>query len=211
MQRGQELGSILIYSLTPNCFAKNLIIEAKATKHRCFPRDYDEDCIVLPQRYDAIVSILSLHYSNDMIGSLIQYKKYLNDGGEFLAIILGGDTLKELKNCLIEVDERCFGKVYPRVMPMINPQTVPSLMQRAGHINSIISVEKVELEYESLKALCDDIKSAGQLNYLNDRSGAYVGKNYFPEVEKLYFERHQKNSKIIATFEFIVMHSKNRN
>ena len=70
----------------------------------------------LLQKYDLIVSFLSLHYSNDVIGSLIQYKNFLNHEGSFLAILFGGETLMELKSCFIEADENLYGKVYPRII-----------------------------------------------------------------------------------------------
>jgi NADH dehydrogenase [ubiquinone] 1 alpha subcomplex assembly factor 5 len=206
-QHQEHHGHVLLYSLTQNCIPKNLPIQTNAMQHHCSLKDYDEDHIILPQKYDAIISVLSLHYSNDIVGSLIQYKRHLQDGGKFLAIIFGGETLAELKHCLIEMDEQKFGKVYPRVMPMINPQIVPSLMQRSGYKNPIISVEKVFMKYKNLKTLCNDIKNIGQLNYLNNRSNVYVGKDYFSKVEELYFKCYQQNNQILATFEFIIIHA----
>jgi hypothetical protein len=90
-------------------------------------------------------------------------------------------------------------------MPMIEPKAVPALLQRSCYDEPIVSIEKIELQYDNLKMLFDDLKNAGQLNYLKDKSNTYVGKDYFLKVEELYFERYQKNNKIFATFEFIVM------
>ncbi|WPX97295.1 hypothetical protein [Candidatus Bandiella euplotis] len=201
---GADDGGILFYS--PVSSDVRTWITNKTINY-CSPSDYDEDHIVLTQKYNNIVSLLSLHYSNDIIGSLIQYKKYLTNDGSFLAIILGGETLTELKRCLIEVDMLKFGKIYPRIMPMIKPEVIPSLLQRAEYKNSIISVEKVTLYYDGIESLITDIKKAGQFNYLTDRYNGYAGKDYFPKAEELYLKFYGDDKRIPATFEFIIMHS----
>ena len=49
--------------------------------------DYDEDKIPNAGPYDLIVSYLALHYANDFIGALIQYKRILSSKGVFLAVM----------------------------------------------------------------------------------------------------------------------------
>ena len=167
----------------------------------------NEDEVKLLQKYDLIVSFLSLHYSNDVIGSLIQYKNFLNHEGSFLAILFGGETLMELKSCFIEADENLYGKVYPRIIPMIQPKIVPSLLQRSKYSNPIITMEKVKIYYDSLKSMLRDLKSLGQRNFLKDKSNHLDCKNYFKQVENLYFKKYSEKDKIFATFEFIIIFS----
>lgn len=170
-------------------------------------KDLDEDEIRLLKKYDLIISFLSLHYSNDVIGSLIQYKKFLNYEGSFLAILFGGETLMELKSCFIEADENLYGKVYPRIIPMIRPEIVPSLLQRAKYNNPIMTIEKVKIYYDNLKTMVEDLKNLGQRNFLNDKSNHLDDKNYFKQVESLYFKKYSEKDKIYASFEFIIIFS----
>ncbi len=170
-------------------------------------KDLNEDEVKLLQKYDLIVSFLSLHYSNDVIGSLIQYKNFLNHEGSFLAILFGGETLMELKSCFIEADENLYGKVYPRIIPMIQPKIVSSLLQRSKYSNPIITMEKVKIYYDSLKSMLRDLKSLGQRNFLKDKSNHLDCKNYFKQVENLYFKKYSEKDKIFATFEFIIIFS----
>ena len=170
-------------------------------------KDLDEDEVRLLQKYDLIVSFLSLHYSNDVIGSLIQYKNFLNHEGSFLAVLFGGETLMELKNCFIEVDENLYGQIYPRIIPMIQPKIIPSLLQRAKYSNPIITIEQVKIYYDDLKSMLGDLKNLGQRNFLKDKSNHLDCKNYFKQVENLYFKKYSEKDKIYATFEFIIIFS----
>jgi SAM-dependent methyltransferase len=170
-------------------------------------QDFDEDEIRLLKKYDLIVSFLALHYSNDVIGSLIQYKNCLKHNGSFLAILFGGETLMELKSCFIEADENLYGKVYPRIIPMIRPEIVPSLLQRAKYNNPIMTIEKVKIYYDSLKTMVGDLKNLGQRNFLKDKSNHLDCKNYFKQIESLYFKKYSDKDKIYASFEFIIIFS----
>lgn len=47
--------------------------------------------------FDAVVSSMSLHWVNDLLGTLIQTQRSLRPDGVFIGAILGGDTLYELR------------------------------------------------------------------------------------------------------------------
>src|SRR3990172_4012616 len=53
---------------------------------------------------DAVVSNLHLHWVNDLPGALLQVRQALKQDGMFLAALLGGETLKELRQCLMEAE-----------------------------------------------------------------------------------------------------------
>lgn len=211
----EKVKDILFYSLDSlNLFDTNKEIQSgnNINVEQLSLKDFDEDEIRLLKKYDLIVSFLSLHYSNDIIGSLIQYKNFLNRQGSFLALLFGGETLIELKNCFIEADESLYGKVYPRIIPMIRSEIIPSLLQRANHNNSIMTIEKVKIYYDDLKTIVEDLKNLGQRNFLKDKSNHWDCKNYFKRVESLYFEKYSEKDKIYASFEFIIIFSsRNKN
>ena len=206
----EKVKDILFYSidfLNLLNINKKILSDNNVNVEQLSLKDLDEDEVRLLQKYDLIVSFLSLHYSNDVIGSLIQYKNFLNHEGSFLAVLFGGETLMELKNCFIEVDENLYGKIYPRIIPMIQPKIVPSLLQRAKYSNPIITIEKVKIYYDNLKSMLGDLKNLGQRNFLKDKSNHLDCKNYFKQVENLYFKKYSEKDKIYATFEFIIIFS----
>lgn len=68
--------------------------------------------------YDACLSNLSLHWENDLLGTLIQIRKQLKPDGVFIGALFGGDTLYELRTAfqLAELDRQ--GGISPHVSPM---------------------------------------------------------------------------------------------
>lgn len=53
-----------------------------------------------PASFDLVLSLLSLHWVNDLPGALAQLRCALKPDGLLLAVMLGGETLKELRQSL---------------------------------------------------------------------------------------------------------------
>ena len=51
-----------------------------------------------PMSFDLVISCLTLHWVNDLPGCLVQARRALKPDGLFLAVILGGETLRELRS-----------------------------------------------------------------------------------------------------------------
>src|SRR5690606_23645564 len=62
-----------------------------------------------PASADLVLSNLSLHWINDLPGALVQIRRALKPDGLFLAAMLGGDTLCELRAALIEAESATSG------------------------------------------------------------------------------------------------------
>jgi SAM-dependent methyltransferase len=205
-QQVRETKKNLFYSLngelTPQLLAKSPIF----AKHNSL-LDYEEDKISVLGPYDLILSYLALHYANDFIGALIQYKRLLSSKGVFLAVVFAGSTLIELKESLAAIEMELFNKVTPRVIPMIHNDNFVSLMQRAGHENPVVSAEKINMLYNNTQELFNDLRIAGQFNFLKERSNQYLGKTYFKHVEEYYKKNFSINGKLKATFEVIILSS----
>src|SRR3954464_10109497 len=69
---------------------------------------------------DLVVSALALQFVNDLPGALIQIRRALKPDGLFLAAILGGDTLTELRQSFAEAESQMEGGVSPRVASFID-------------------------------------------------------------------------------------------
>jgi NADH dehydrogenase [ubiquinone] 1 alpha subcomplex assembly factor 5 len=65
--------------------------------------------------FDAVVSNLSLHWENDLLNVLVQARNVLKPDGMFMAAILGGDTLYELRTSMQLAETEREGGVSPHV------------------------------------------------------------------------------------------------
>src|SRR5438270_6493751 len=81
---------------------------------------------------DLVVSALALQFVNDLPGALIQIRRALKPDGLFLAAMLGGDTLTELRQSFAEAEAEIEGGVSPHVASFIDVRQMGGLLQRAG-------------------------------------------------------------------------------
>jgi SAM-dependent methyltransferase len=85
-----------------------------------------------PASVDLVVSVLALHWSDDLPGVLAQIRAALKPDGLFLAAFLGGETLTELRQSLAQAEEEVTGGASPRVAPFAELRAAGALLQRAG-------------------------------------------------------------------------------
>lgn len=67
---------------------------------------------------DCVISNLVLHWVNDLPGIMAQINRALIPDGLFLAAILGGDTLYELRGSIQLAEQERKGGVSPHISPM---------------------------------------------------------------------------------------------
>jgi len=157
--------------------------------------------------FDLIVSNLSLHWVNDLPGTLIQIKRALCPGGLFLATLLGGDTLQELRVCLMDAELSVMGGASPRLSPMISLQTASALLQRAGFEIPVVDQETYTLLYKDAWTLMHDLRGMGQTNVHHHRVRHPTRRAVFDEAVRLYQERFgQPTEGIPARFDVLFLH-----
>src|SRR5262249_2380692 len=66
---------------------------------------------------DLVVSGLALHFVNDLPGTLVQVRRALKSDGLFLAALIGGESLTELRQSFAAAEAEIEGGVSPRVAP----------------------------------------------------------------------------------------------
>ena len=66
---------------------------------------------------DLVVSLMTLHWANDLPGALAQIRRALKPDGLFLGTLLGAGTLKELRAVLTEAELAERGGAQARVSP----------------------------------------------------------------------------------------------
>ena len=157
-----------------------------------------------PASLDLIICCGGLHAVNDLPGVLVQMRRALKPDGLFLAALVGGETLHELRASLMRVETRLHGGAAPRVHPMIDLQTMSGLMQRAGFALPVVDADIKTIYYKNINRLFDDIKASGESIRLAHRSKRYVGKTFWREVEKDYQDHHAEPDGLLrATIEVL--------
>ena len=122
---------------------------------------------------DLVVSGLGLQFVNDLPGALTQIRRALKPDGLFLAALLGGETLTELRQAFAAAESEIEGGVSPRVAPFADLRQLGALLQRAGFALPVTDVERVTVRYDSAFDLMRDLRRMGATNPLvARRSGA---------------------------------------
>ncbi len=117
---------------------------------------------------DAVVA-LGLHAVNDLPGALILARRALKPDGVFLAALVGGATLTELRADLLAAESDLTGGAAARVLPMVDPDAAAGLLQRAGLVDPVAEVDTLTVRYRDVAGLLRDLRASGEGNILRGR------------------------------------------
>ncbi len=155
---------------------------------------------------DLVLSNMTLHAVNDLPGALIQIKRSLKPDGLFLAAMFGGETLHELRTCLMEAEMELRGGISPRVSPFADKQQAGALLQRAGYALPVVDSEILTVTYPNLLALMRDLRGMGEGNALAHRDKSFTGKRLLLRAEELYHKRYgEADGRLRASFEILFL------
>src|SRR5690606_27604229 len=91
----------------------------------------DEERLPFAERsLDLVVSSLALHWTNDLVGALVQARRALKPDGLFLGALFGGATLTELRQSLLAAESEIAGGAGLRVSPFADAFDAAGLLQR---------------------------------------------------------------------------------
>ncbi len=155
---------------------------------------------------DLVVSGLSLHLVNDLPGALVQIRRALKPDGLLLAALLGGETLKELRQAWLAAEAEVTGGASPRVAPFADVRDLGALLQRAGFALPVVDSEIVTVTYASPLALMREVKGMGASNMLVARHRRPVTRGLLARAAEIYAERFaQADGRVPATFEILTL------
>ncbi len=153
---------------------------------------------------DLVCSALSLHLVNDLPGALVQIRRTLKPDGLFLAALLGGDTLFELKDALMRAEMELRGGAAPRVAPFADTRALGALLQRAGFALPVADVDRLTVRYDGMPGLVDDLRAMGAASMLAERSRAPLPRPVLARAAEIYAERHaDPDGRVRATFDIV--------
>jgi SAM-dependent methyltransferase len=156
------------------------------------------------QSCDLIVSLLALQGVNDLPGALIQVRQALKPDGLFLACVLGGDTLNELRQSLTAGEAEILAGASPRVAPFADLRALGALLQRAGFALPVADLDRVVARYGDMIALMRDLRAMGAANALIARSRRFLRRDVLARAAQIYADRFADgDGRLRATFDLV--------
>jgi SAM-dependent methyltransferase len=153
---------------------------------------------------DLVVSGLALHFANDLPGVLAQIRRALKPDGLFVAALLGGETLTELRQAFAEAESEIEGGASPRVAPFADVRQVGALLQRAGFALPVIDVERMTVRYSAVFDLMRDLRRMAATNPLIARRRVPLRRATLLRMADIYARRFaDADSRIRATFDVL--------
>jgi SAM-dependent methyltransferase len=159
-----------------------------------------------PGSLDLVVSALGLHWTNDLPGALVQIRRALKPDGLFLAALMGGSTLIELRACLFEAEAEVAGGAGPRVSPFAEAIDAAALLQRAGFALPVVDSDKVVVRYADPLKLLADLRAMGETSALIDRPARPLTRAVLARTFELYAARFRDaDGRFKATVEILTV------
>lgn len=156
--------------------------------------------------FDLVASTLSLHWVNDLPGALVQIRRALKPDGLFLAAMLGGDTLIELRRAFLEAEAETTGGTSPHTSPVADVADTGALLQRAGFALPVIDTDTITVTYSDMFALMRELRGMGEANAVAARSRAGLRRDTLFAAAARYQELYaDDDGRIPATFQIIWM------
>jgi SAM-dependent methyltransferase len=193
LTRLESVGRIVAADVVPDAARGEIIVAA------------DEEALPFGDAtLDLVVSALALQFVNDLPGVLVQIRRALKPDGLFLAALLGGETLTELRQSFAEAESDIEGGVSPRVAPFADLRDLGALLQRAGFALPVTDVDRVTVRYDAVFGLMHDLRRMGATNALLARRRTPLKRATLQRMAEIYAQRFaDDDGRLRATFEII--------
>jgi SAM-dependent methyltransferase len=155
---------------------------------------------------DLVVSLLGLHWTNDVVGALIQIRRALKPDGLFIGTFLGGATLTELRQSLMVAESELTGGAGQRVSPFADPNDAASLLQRAGFALPVADIDRVSVRYAHPLKLLADLRDMGETQVAAERHPRALTRAVLARAAQVYQAQFgDPDGRTPATFELITL------
>ncbi|AIL65681.1 biotin biosynthesis protein BioC [Rickettsiales bacterium Ac37b] len=156
--------------------------------------------------FDLVVSVFNFHFVNDLVGTLVQLKNSLKNNGILMASMLGGNTLYELRQALLEAEIFTGTGVSPHIIPFVDIKDIGAVLQRAGFSLPVVDSYVITVSYDNIIHLMYDLRYMGATNILYNNTRNYLGKKVLMKADEIYKSKFfDDENKIEASFEIITM------
>jgi SAM-dependent methyltransferase len=202
-------GGVFAEALRRSDAAANVAQLIQADASNAFDPDLvlDEEALPFaPESLDLAVSLLGLHWTNDLVGALIQIRQALKPDGLFLGALFGGETLTELRQALLQAEDEVTGGAGPRVSPFADAFDGAALLQRAGFALPVSDIDRVTVRYAHPLKLLADLRAMGETNVLIERPRRPLTRAIQARMSEIYAERFAlPDGRVPATFDIVTL------
>ncbi len=167
----------------------------------------DEEALPFaPRSFDLALSVLDLHWVNDLPGTLLQLRQALAPDGLFLGALLGGESLHELRVALMEAEMELTGGLSPRVSPFAEVRDCGGLLQRAGFALPVVDQDEITVTYADPLALMRELRGMAESNAVRERPRGGARRALFARMAEIYAARFaQPDGRIPLTFQVLYL------
>ncbi len=158
------------------------------------------------ETFDLVLSCFSLHWINDLPGTLVQVRHALKPDGLFLAAMPGGTTLYELREALMRAELELDGGAGLRVSPFVDLRDAGALLQRAGLAMPVADVETITVTYQEPLKLVQELRGMGEANALAQRERKPLRRATLLRAMEIYRELFADGrGRVPATFQVLML------
>jgi len=191
----RKIGAMIEAELSPSM--------ARLSQTRSVALD-EEFLPVKEQSVDLVLSCLSLHWANDVVGALIQLNYALKPDGFFAGALFGGATLTELRQAMKQAEDEIGREPEQRVSPFADAIDMAGLLSRAGFAMPVSDVDRVTARYGNSFVLMRDLRKMGETSVLDQRPRTPGVKSLFVKTAEAYSHAFaDEDGKVPATFELV--------
>jgi len=135
---------------------------------------------------------------------LAEIRRALKPDGLFMAALIGGESLAELRAAFADAESEVEGGVSPRVAPFADVRELGALLQRAGFALPVVDSERLTVRYNSALALMRDLRRMGATNVMHERRRRPLKRATLQRMAAIYAERYSDpDARLRASFEII--------
>ena len=164
-------------------------------------RQLNEDEQRLHGEFDLCVAIGTLDTVNQLPLALANIRAAMVPDGLLIGAISGGNTLPRLRAAIRDADS-IMGGASPRIHPRIDGPSLCGLLTDVGFVMPVIDVDKVSVNYASLRRLVSDLRAMGATNVLHDRSKIPLSRPALAAAER-NFNPRDRSSRTTEVFEIL--------
>lgn len=149
---------------------------------------------------DMAVSVLALHWVNDLEGTMVSIRRVLKRDGFLLMSMFGGNTLYELRSAFALAEKECEGGLSPHVSPMVDGAGISGLLLQSGFNLPSIDMDRHLLQYASPFHVMEHIQRMGE-GAVHHMRRPNVPRSTLVAMAAIYERMYAKHNLTPATFE----------
>jgi len=161
----------------------------------------DIECLPLAsESVDLVYSNVAIQWCTDLNKTLDEFMRVLKPGGLLMFTTFGPDTLQELRAAWSEVDGT------RHTSDFVDMHDIGDTLLQSGFADPVMDAERMQLTYDNVRGLVDDLKTIGAHNASKQRQRGMTGKKRWQGMCNAY-EKFRVNQRLPATYEVLYGHA----